>query len=78
MEGRYYVFSITITSSGAEDRKLTPYDNKDTAIRKYHEAFNAVGAGPSFVSCSILDRYMNILPGFREYWEKAEEPTTEA
>ena len=78
MEGRYYVFSITLTSSGAEDRKLTPYDDLDTAQRKYHEAFNGIGGGPQFISCAILDRYMNFIPGYRSYWQKQEVPPEEA
>ena len=71
---RYYVETIKILSSGNEERNLTPYDNKDTAIRKFHEAFNVVGAGPTFVAAEVHDKYFNIVDGKRDYWEAGEEP----
>ena len=74
MEERYYVLSITVTSSGAEDRKLTPYGDKNTAIRKYHEAFNGIGGGPTFISAEVLDKYLNVVGNYRDYWELEETP----
>ena len=74
MDNRWYVFRVVITSKGEEERNLTPYDDKDTAIRKYHEAFNVIGAGPTFVSACILDRYMNQEQKFKDYWQKTEQP----
>ena len=70
---RYYLVSITTTSSGTEDRKLTPYDDYDTAIRKFHEAFNNVGAGPKKVLVLLIDENgFNIK---QEMWTaKVEEP----
>lgn len=67
---RFYVVSITLTSSGAEDRKLTPYDDLTTATRKFHEAFGTIGAGPKRVCVTLLDTYLNELK--RESWEDAE------
>lgn len=67
---RFYVVAITITSSGTEDRKLTPYDDLTTATRKFHEAFGAIGAGPKRVCVTLLDTYLNELK--RESWEDAD------
>ena len=74
MENRYYVLKIQVNSSGAEERNLTPYDDLDTAKRKYHEAFNTIGAGPKLISVEIADRYLNVIPGYRETWEPEETP----
>ena len=73
MENRYYVLSIIVTSSGQEQRNLTPYDNLDTAKRKYHEAFNTIGGGPQLISAEVLDRYLNVIPGYRDTWQQ-EQP----
>ena len=70
MEERWYVLQILVTSKDEEQRTLTPYDNHDTAIRKYHEAFNTIGGGPKFISAEILDRYLNVDPAYRSYWEQ--------
>ena len=67
---RFYVVSITLTSSGTEDRKLTPYDDLTTATRKFHEAFNSIGAGPKRVCVTLLDTYLNEIK--RESWEDAD------
>ena len=74
MEGRYYVFKIVLNSQGTETRDLTPYDDINTAERKYHEAFNVIGGGPTFISCCVMDRYMNQLPGYNGYWKLEETP----
>lgn len=74
MENRYYVLNITITSSGQEQRSLTPYDDVNTAMRKYHEAFNTIGGGPKLISCEVLDRFLNVLPGYQGTWQET-EPT---
>ena len=68
MENRYYVLKIQVNSNDAEERSLTPYDDLDTAKRKYHEAFNTIGAGPKLISVELLDRYLNVIPGYRETW----------
>ena len=73
MENRYYVIKILVTSSGTEERNITPYDDLDTAKRKYHEAFNTIGGGPKLISCEVSDRYLNVIPGFRDTWQ-LEEP----
>ena len=67
---RFYVVSITLTSSDTEDRKLTPYDDLTTATRKFHEAFNSIGAGPKRVCVTLLDTYLNEIK--RESWEDAD------
>lgn len=71
---RIYLEVIQHNSQGAESRELTPYTNEETAIRKFHEAFSVVGAGPIFVSAVLHDKYHNILPGFQSFWEKKAEP----
>ena len=73
MENRWYVLKIVVNSSGTEERSLTPYDDKDTAIRKWHEIFNVIGGGPKFVSGTILDRYMNKDEKHTDWWQE-EEP----
>ena len=70
---RWYVLKITITSSGAEERNLTPYDDHDTAIRKWHECFNTIGGGPKFIGATILDKYMNKDEKHTDWWEAAPE-----
>lgn len=50
----YYVLVIRTLSSGSLDKSLTSYDNKDTALRKYHEAFNVIGGGPKRISSMLL------------------------
>ena len=72
MENRYYVLSITVTSTGGEQRNLTPYNDLDTAKRKYYEAFAGIGAGPKFISAEVLDAYLNVVPGYKDWWELAE------
>lgn len=77
MENRYYVIKIVVTSSGGEERSITPYDDLDTAKRKYHEAFNTIGGGPKLISCEVIDRYLNVIPGFRDTWQLEEPEPTE-
>ena len=50
----YYVIVIKNLSNGSQERTLNAYENKDTAIRKYHEAFNTVGGGPKRISSMLL------------------------
>lgn len=61
MEERYYLVTIKVTSQGTEERNLTPYDDYNTALRKFHEAFNVIGGGPTYISALILDRAMHEL-----------------
>jgi hypothetical protein len=75
MNERYYLVDVTITSSGAEQRNLTPYDSLETALRKFHQAFGNIGAGPLKVSAIILDN--NLHPIKSEIWEKEVEPEPE-
>jgi len=73
MENRYYLVQVVITSSGAENRTLTPYDNVDTALRKFFETFNVIGAGPNKICAALLDSNLNTIK--REYWAApVEEP----
>ena len=69
MENRYYVLKILVTSSGGEERTFTPYDDLDTAKRKYHEAFNTIGGGPKFISAEVLDMYLNVVPNYKDWWQ---------
>lgn len=57
---KYYLLTITITSQDTEDRKLTPYEDHNTALRKFHEAFNTIGAGPKKISAMLLTEDLGI------------------
>lgn len=70
MNNRVYLVTVTISSSDSEVRNLTPYDNQDTAIRKFHEIFNTVGAGSKKVSAVLLDS--NLYPIKSDNWEHIE------
>ena len=76
MNNRWYVFTIKITSNGSEERELQHYDDHDTAIRKFHEAFNVIGGGPRYIAATVLDRSMNQDDNHTETWtnESAPEP----
>lgn len=71
MNGRYYLLTITIASTGTENRNLTPYDNIDTALRKFHEAFNGIGGGPKKIVSALLDSNLNVIK--HDLWEQPEE-----
>ena len=71
MNGRYYLLTITIASTGTENRNLTPYDNIDTALRKFHEAFNVIGGGPKKIVATLLDSNLNEVK--HDLWEQPEE-----
>ena len=75
MNERYYLVDVTITSSGAEQRNLTPYDSLETALRKFHQVFVNIGAGPFKISATILDN--NLYPIKSEVWKKEDEPEPE-
>lgn len=53
---KYYLISIITNSTGTETRNLTPYDNKETALRKFHEAFNTIGAGSKEIYAELIER----------------------
>lgn len=72
-EERVYLLTVKILSSGNEERGMTPYDDVDTAERKWHEAFNTIGGGPKFISAEVVDKYWNVVRGLCRYW-KQEEP----
>lgn len=71
MGERWYVLSVTITSSGAEDRKFTSYDDGDTALRKFYEAFNTIGAGPKKIMAILFDE--NLVQIKVDRWIKEEK-----
>lgn len=68
---KWYIVKITITSNGAETRNLDSYDIYNTALRKFHEAFNTIGGGPKKIGAMLLDEEMNVLK--REIWEAESE-----
>ena len=72
MDNRFYVLKIQVNSNGSEERSLTPYDDETTAKRKYHEAFNTIGAGPKLISVEVLDRWLNVIPNYRDTWQEQE------
>lgn len=63
---RWYVLNVTITSSGAEQRTFTPYDDEVVATRKFYEPFNSIGAGPQKITVILFDSNLNIVK--REQW----------
>jgi hypothetical protein len=75
MNERYYLADVTITSSETEQRNFTPYDSYETALRKFHQVFGSIGAGPLKISATILDN--NLFPIKNEAWEKEVEPKLE-
>lgn len=75
MNERYYLVDVTITSSGAEQRNLTPYDSLETALRKFHQVFINIGAGPLKISATLLDN--NLYSIKSEVWEKEVESEPE-
>ena len=50
-----YVVTIKTLSNGSIENTITKYDNKDTAIRKFHEAFNTIGGGPKRITAMLLE-----------------------
>lgn len=53
---RYYLVVVKVLSTDTEDRQLTPYDDYNVALRKFHEAFNSIGGGPKYIAATILDK----------------------
>lgn len=75
MEGRVYLLVIKILSNGNEERTMTPYDDPDTAERKWHEAFNTIGGGPKYIAAEVVDAHFNVVNGLCRFWqETAPEP----
>lgn len=75
MNERYYLVDVTINSTGTETRNLTSYDSLETALRKFHQVFGAIGAGPLKISATLLD--FNLYSIKSEVWEKEVEPEPE-
>lgn len=73
MEERYYLITVTVASGGTETRVMTPYDDKNTALRKFHEAFNSIGAGPQYIAATILAK-SQFAPIKTEVWQQEVEP----
>lgn len=73
MEERYYLITVTVASGGTENRVMTPYDDKNTALRKFHEAFNSIGAGPQYIAATILAK-SQFAPIKTEVWQQEVEP----
>lgn len=69
MEERVYLLTIKTVSSGTEERNLTPYDDANVALRKFHESFNVIGGGPTHIASAILDNDLNVLKA--EVWDAA-------
>lgn len=65
---RYYLLNVTIASNGNESRNLTPYDNLDTAERKFHEALVGIGAGSRRIAVVLLDYNLNQVK--KEIWQQ--------
>lgn len=75
MNERFYVVEVTTNSTGTETRKLTPYDNSETAYRKFYEILTGIGGGALKICAGLYDSYLNQIK--KEVWVKAEEETPE-
>ena len=51
----FYLINLTTASSGTMNRVLTPYEDKNTALRKFHEAFAGIGGGPTRITAILLE-----------------------
>lgn len=51
----FYLVTLKTASTGTMNRVLTPYEDKDTALRKFHEAFAGIGGGPKRVTAILLE-----------------------
>jgi len=75
---KYYLISIITNSQGTETRNLTPYDNKETALRKFHEAFNSIGGGSKEIYAELIEKNevsYDIIK--RETWVQEAQAETE-
>ena len=50
-----YLITLTTGSTGTTNRVLTPYNDKNTALRKFHEAFAGIGGGPTRITAILLE-----------------------
>jgi hypothetical protein len=74
--GRFYLVNVVISSKDTEVRTLTPYDDIDTATRKFHESFGSIGGGSKKIATILLDEFMNEIK--KEVWlEPQPEPEPE-
>ena len=73
MGNRYYVLEVTVTSQDTETRKFTPYDNPDTAERKFFEAMTGIGGGSKKIMALLLDSNLNTIK--KEVW--IQQPSVE-
>lgn len=51
----FYLVTLTTSSTGTMNRVLTPYEDKNTALRKFHEAFAGIGGGPKRITAILLE-----------------------
>lgn len=71
---KFQLVSVIVNSTGTETRNMTPYDDYDTAFRKFHEAFKTAGAGSKKISVVLMDDNLNSV--MHEVWVQTEKPTT--
>ena len=67
---KYYVTSIITNSQGTDTRNFNVYENYETALRKFYEAFNTIGAGSKRIVCTLSDEYLNTVK--HDLWQQAE------
>lgn len=79
-----YVVVIKELSSGSIEKNITNYDDHNTALRKFHEAFNVIGGGPKRITSMLmvdmedsLNNTMACIVEKNETWTLQEEPTPE-
>jgi len=72
---KYYVTSIITNSQGTDTRNFNVYENYETALRKFYEAFNTIGAGSKRIVATLSDEYLNVTK--HDMWQQADETTEE-
>lgn len=76
MNNRYYILTVTKTSTDTETRDFTPYNDLTIAQRKYHEALTGIGTGLKAIAVLLFDPWLNVIQ--KEIWtEPLPEPEPE-
>ena len=63
---KFQLISIVLSSKDTETRTITPYDDYDTALRKFHEALTGIGGGSKRIAVMLVDSNLNVIK--KELW----------
>ncbi len=64
-----YLVVVKTLSGGTDEKTITSYENDETLLRKFHEAFNVIGGGPTKIRAMILSDDFGIEKS--EVWTQA-------